>query len=112
MEPTSQQELKQLLDEGKVSQTEYDQLLEAMKSEHCRRRTVRPKLSRKKVKIGAILFTMLTAIFAWMPFLLINSQTLQNKPIVIGVNLVCAILFGIKALRYWISYWTFKDTLS
>ena len=31
MEPTSEQELKQLLDEGRISEEEYQQLKEAMK---------------------------------------------------------------------------------
>ncbi|MHC4905554.1 MAG: hypothetical protein ACYTEN_06990 [Planctomycetota bacterium] len=33
MEPTSEQELKQLLDEGRISQEEYQQLKEAMQQQ-------------------------------------------------------------------------------
>ena len=113
MEPTSEQELKQLLDEGKVSQAEYEQLLEAMESPKTTGSPVnRPKLSRKKTKIAAILLTVQTALFLWLSLRLVNSQALRNKSLVIGATIVSVIVFGIWALRYWVAYWTYKDTLS
>ena len=113
MEPTSEQELKQLFDDGKIDQAEYEQLLEAMKSKQRSGKQVKhPKLSRKKTKLAAILYTALMAIFLWMSFLLVNSQALRNKSFVVGVGVVTSITFGISALRYWIAYWTYKDTPS
>ena len=110
---SSEQELKQLLDEGKVSQAEYEQLLEAMKSKECNaNQASRPRLSRKKTKIAAILLTVQTAIFLWLSLHLVNSQALRNKSFVIGVLMVSVIVFGIWALRYWVAYWTYKENHS
>ena len=59
MEPTSEQELRQLLEEDKISQAEYEQLLAAMHPKH---RVVvpvnKPKMSRRKTKVLAILATI------------------------------------------------------
>ena len=113
MEPTSEQELKQLLDEDKISQTEYEQLLEAMESKNpTGNRVNRPRLSRKKTKIAAILFTVQTALFLWLSLYLVNSQALRNKSLVIGAVIVSVIVFGIWALRYWVAYWTYKENHS
>ena len=109
MEPTSQQELKQLLEEGKVSQAEYEQLLEAMHSKHRINVTFnRPKKSRKKTKILAILSTIALVCFL-IVFVMALLSSMQSLMV---INLVCTILGGINAMRYWIAYWTFEEGLS
>ena len=109
MEPTSQQELKQLLEEGKVSQAEYEQLMEAM---HPKRRinipANRSKISRKKTKVLAITMTMASVCFL-AGFIM---ALLSNRQFLMAINLICVILGGISALRYWIAYWTFEEGLS
>lgn len=113
MEPTSEQGLKQLLDEGKISQTEYEQLREAMETKQCSDIQVnRPRHSRKQTIIAAILFTIVTSLLLWICLMVIDKPTLRNKSIVIGVSVVCVIGSGIQALRYWIAYWTFEEKLS
>ncbi|MHC5180570.1 MAG: hypothetical protein ACYSOW_01655 [Planctomycetota bacterium] len=109
MEPTSEQELRQLLEEDKISQAEYEQLLEAM---HPKRRinipVNRSKISRKKTKVLAILATIaLVCFFAGFIFAI-----LANRPLLLVIDLICTILAGINALRYWIAFWTFEENFS
>jgi hypothetical protein len=113
MEPTSEQELKQLLDEDKISQAEYEQLLEAMETKHLSgSRIVHPKGSQKQAMIAAILFTTVTALLLWICLMCIDKPALRNKSIVIGVCVVCVIGSGIQALRYWVAFWTYKEISS
>ncbi|MHC4881584.1 MAG: hypothetical protein ACYTEN_07000 [Planctomycetota bacterium] len=108
---SSEQELKQLLNEGKISQTEYEQLREAMESKQCSDIQVnRPKHSRKQAMIAAVLFTIVTALLLWICLMCIDKPALRNKSIVIGVGVVCVIGSSIQALRYWLTCWTHKDT--
>ena len=61
MEPTSEQELKQLLDEGKITEEEYQQLKEAMqkkmsKSNGCSENMSKGELAlRKKMLIFSLI---------------------------------------------------------
>lgn len=113
MEPTSEQELKELLEESKISQTEYEQLLAAMESNHhTHSQTNCPNGSRKHAMVAAILFTMVTAGLLWLCLMNINDEALRNKSTVIGVCVVCVIGSGIQALRYWLVCWTYKGTSS
>ena len=113
MEPTSEQELRQLLDEGKIDQAEYEQLREAMESKkRSYTQEKRTGLSRKKTKVLAVLSTVSLACFLWACFLLVDSQTLRNKSLVIGVMVLSVIFTGINAVRYWIAYCTYKENHS
>jgi len=113
MEPTSEQELKQLLDEGKITEEEFRELLNAIDTKHRSGNQInRPKHSRKQELIVAILFTIVTALLLWICLMSIDKPSPGNKPILIGVSVICVIGSSIQALRYWFSYWTYKEISS
>jgi hypothetical protein len=76
MEPTSEQELKKLLDEDRITHEEYEQLLDAMKVNH----STNPKMSRKKMQRLGIILAIIFFAFAMVgmkPLLHSNSLILQ-----------------------------------
>jgi nicotinamide riboside transporter PnuC len=105
MESTSEQELKLLLEEGKISEDEYRQLLEAIKRKHLNASPInRLRLSRNKPKARAILFTAITVGSLCLFSIIMDNQQLRNKPIVIGLQMSSIILAGIMASHYWMVY--------
>lgn len=103
MEPTSEQELKALRDNGDINQADYEQLLEAMQSKrHYGGSAHTPAKRRTKSKILAIVW-MFALVFFLAALIL---AFLQNTPLLLIINLSCVILSGGNALRYWIAYWT------
>lgn len=105
MEPTSEHELKQLLDEDRISKAEYDQLLAAMlpTKQHIEDKSSSAG-SPKKHKFMAIL-----SMIALLCFLVGLVIAVFDKKLILGVvNAIAAILMGASALRYWIRYLSYE----
>ncbi|MHC4257789.1 MAG: hypothetical protein ACYTBW_03265 [Planctomycetota bacterium] len=104
METTSKQELMQLLNEGKIDQSEHEQLLSAMLPKSQSNDSIKKsKMSCKKNKVLAILNT--TAFLCFLIALIMAVISRNHFQFMIMV--VCTFLGGVNALRYWIRIWTF-----
>ena len=122
MEPTSEQELKQLLDEGKITEQEYQELLEAMKPKQCNDNQVGwlCKDTRITVMFKAIAFTFLTfmqfKVFYFMQITLFDADSLSSSAEMgtgrilaysTGVVLAGVVIVGYMALYFWVALWEF-----
>ena len=83
MEPTSEQELKQLLDEGRITEQEYQELLEAIRQKETVQKPIeKPNEHKPRTGYGrAALILMITGIL--LPIIAIMVTLLLN---VVGIS--------------------------
>lgn len=94
MEPTSEQELKRLLDEGKISKAEYEQLLEAIHSTD-QDGVKRHKTNRKKMQRLGLIWATVFFCFALGGMKLVHSNNFIFQVIyLIGIVLSAAFSAG------------------
>jgi hypothetical protein len=101
MEPTSEQELKELLEEGKISEEEYGQLLDAMckKSEPFVQEIVSvPTQSKPKHGLGLVAFFFMLASFLLIPATILVGMVL---PILLMCGIIALILGIIAFSSVW-----------
>lgn len=109
MEPTSEQELRRMLEDGNISQSEFDQLSAAMHSNHRIQPSAnKSKRSQKKLKVFAIINTLSVPCF----LIALIAAFISRWQSLFVINLICTILGAISVLRCWILYWTYEENLS
>jgi len=105
MEPTSEQELRQMLENGDINQSDFDQLSNSMRSQKRVYSSVNTSTgSRKKLKVFAILNSFACICFS-IAFI---ASFLDRNNMLFFINLICTMLAGINALRYWILFWSYE----
>ncbi len=111
MEPTSQQELKQLLNEGKISEREYRELFQSMSEKKTDLPLSDIKDERKSDKIskrGKIAFCLVLGgvVFAILGFLIENAFGLSSPAGTISSGLcILSLVFGLVGLVMGIMSW-------
>ena len=96
MQPTSEQELKQLLDEGKITEEEYQQLKEAMQEKVSEDNGLSEKMSEGEYALRKkMLLFSLTMCIIGLP-----AGLILGLPFVWGLSIVGIIVNAINMKRY------------
>jgi len=112
MEPTSEQELKQLLEEGKITEEEYQELLEAIRQKEATQQPVeKPTESKPRTGYGKAALTLMTAsivlpVVAVLMALVLNAvgAKVGSKVLLVSVlpiGLSCTLLAFIFGIIGW-----------
>ncbi len=92
MEPTSEQELKQLLDEGKITEEEYRELLEAIRQKETMQKPVeKPKEPKPRTGYGkaALILMIIGFLLPLVPLILNLILSFQARQDHTGLMLIC-----------------------
>ena len=105
---TSEQQLKQLLEEGQINEQEYEQLLEAMKNQKDNEypsRTILKDNSKSKLGKIAVILTLAGIILPFSCYFIIEAMAPPNAGTAIGPWFGLGIIMELVALDLGIKSW-------
>lgn len=112
MEPTSEQKLRQLLEEGKITEEEYQELLEAIRQKEVVQKPVeKTKESKNKSKFGQaalVLFLLSIVIPVICVLLSIVLSAMKMKIFMVAPFIFLGLLCGLFAFIFGIIGWKSK----